>query len=158
MVHLFAGFPRNLTALEALEAALGDRADRAIARDRIRPGAGRAAFERIYAEKSGDVLNYLRRLDPAVAAWIGEHAYARVLSRPGLTPKERELLAVAALIATKQEKQLLSHVLGALRCGADRAEVRSAAAEGMRALAELDRPRMRRALLSALERTSRNVK
>jgi 4-carboxymuconolactone decarboxylase len=151
MVHLFAGFPRNLTALEALDDVVGGAAPRA-PRDRIRPAAGRAVFERIYAEKSDAVLNYLSRLDPVVAAWIGEHAYGRVLSRPGLSPRERELFAVAALIATRQEKQLLSHVLGALRCGADRADVRTAAAQGFVFLSGAPRRRMRAALRAALER------
>src|SRR5262249_53149015 len=138
---------------EALDDVVGDAAPRA-PRDRIRAAAGRAVFERIYAEKTAAVLNYLRGLDPAVAAWIGEHAYGRVLSRPGLVARERELFSVAALIATGQEKQLLSHVLGALRCGADRAAVRTAAAQGFAFVSGSARRRMRAALTSALERVS----
>ncbi|MCA8978894.1 MAG: carboxymuconolactone decarboxylase family protein [Planctomycetes bacterium] len=52
------------------------------------------------------------------AAMIAEHAYGRVLSRPGLDAATRELLASCALAALGQERQLASHARGALRCGA----------------------------------------
>lgn len=130
MVHLFAGFPRNLTALEALHAAVPkDTRRRPPRRERVRegnPAAGRAAFGRIYGAQADAVRETLTALDPAVARWIAVHAYGRVLSRPGLRLRERELLAVAALAASRQEKQLASHARGAVRCGARPAEVRAA--------------------------------
>ena len=55
-----------------------------------------------------------------------EAAYGRVLARPGLSVRTRELLAVAALQALAQKPQLIAHGRGALRCGADRDEVRAA--------------------------------
>jgi 4-carboxymuconolactone decarboxylase len=141
MVHLFAGFPRNLTALEALRAALpvpakgkstkGADSRRNTSRratGRARRSAGRAVFAAIYGPQARAVRAYLTDLDPDVASWIEGHAYARVLSRPGLSVRVRELLAVAALAATAQEKQLASHVRGALRCGATAADVARALA------------------------------
>ena len=57
------------------------------------------------------------------AAWIEEHAYGRVRARPGLPADRRELLAVAALAALGQERQLASHARGSLRVGASAAEL-----------------------------------
>ncbi|MBL8841378.1 MAG: carboxymuconolactone decarboxylase family protein [Planctomycetes bacterium] len=63
----------------------------------------------------------------AVAAdfstWVLEDAYGRVLARPGLAARQRELLAVAALAALDCPAQLKSHLRGALRLGASRAAV-----------------------------------
>ncbi|MCC6405679.1 MAG: carboxymuconolactone decarboxylase family protein [Planctomycetes bacterium] len=60
---------------------------------------------------------------PDFAAFIEGHAYGRILARPGLEPSVRELLACAALAVLGQERQLASHVRGALRCGASSAAV-----------------------------------
>ena len=68
----------------------------------------------------------LARHHPDFARWILEHAYGRVLARPGLSADRRELLAVAALAALGQDRQLASHARGAVRCGASVAEVLAA--------------------------------
>ncbi|MBI3819734.1 MAG: carboxymuconolactone decarboxylase family protein [Planctomycetes bacterium] len=138
MVHLFGGFPRTLNALEALQrafAATGVKPAKASV-DAIRAAAGKRAFQTIYESNAGAVTAYLRGLDPPVARWIADYAYARVLSRPELTLRERELLAVAALAATGQNKQLISHALGARRAGATDAEIRAALRAGLRAIAK----------------------
>ncbi|MBK7877955.1 MAG: carboxymuconolactone decarboxylase family protein, partial [Planctomycetes bacterium] len=124
-VHVFAGFPRLVETYGVLEAAgglgtiepdeaLGDRSAEAARAD------GRALFERIYASDAPAVHGMLARHHPDFARWIEEHAYGRVLARPGLEPRLRELCAVAALAVLGQERQLASHVRGALRCGATR--------------------------------------
>ena len=46
---------------------------------------------------------------PGLARVVLEHAYAGVLSRPGLSPAGRELLAVGCLAASDLERQLASH-------------------------------------------------
>ncbi|HVE42186.1 MAG TPA: carboxymuconolactone decarboxylase family protein [Planctomycetota bacterium] len=60
---------------------------------------------------------------PALAAWILEDGYGKVLSRPILSIRERELIVVALLSALKLPLQLESHVRGALRVGATKGEV-----------------------------------
>jgi 4-carboxymuconolactone decarboxylase len=60
---------------------------------------------------------------PDLADWILADGYGRVLSRPGLPIRERELIVVAVLAALKLPKQLESHVRGALRVGASEREV-----------------------------------
>ena len=59
-----------------------------------------------------------------------EHGYGRVLSRGGLGARARELITVAVLAATRRERQLVSHLLGAARVGAPRAAIRRALLAG----------------------------
>ena len=75
---------------------------------------------------SDRVRRFLTKGHPDFARWIAEHAYGRVLARPGLSADRRELLAVAALAATDQDRQLASHARGSLRCGAEPEELAAA--------------------------------
>jgi len=60
---------------------------------------------------------------PELAEWILEDGYGKVLSRPVLSIRERELIVVAVLSALRLPLQLESHVRGALRVGATKGEV-----------------------------------
>jgi 4-carboxymuconolactone decarboxylase len=86
---------------------------------------------------------------PDLAAWMIEQGYGRVLARPGLSSRARELVAVAVLAATGWERQLLSHLLGAERLGATRAEIRGAADAGLRHAGAAGRRAIRRAWSAA---------
>lgn len=157
MVHLFGGFPRTLNALEAFERAAKaslQKTPPAGSRDRLRAAKGSKSFYKIYSSQAEAVTNYLRRLDKNVAIWIEEHAYARVLSRPDLTILERELLAIAALAATCQHKQLTSHALGARRCGAGELDILRALARGLRAAPRNTHAPARAAVRKALQKAS----
>lgn len=123
--HVFAGFPRVVEAYGVLaaEGGLGAAEPDEILGEADQPDRGRALFERIYQEDSAKVRALLERGHPDFAAFIEGHAYGRILSRPGLAADRRELLAVAGLAALGQERQLASHVRGAIRCGATREEV-----------------------------------
>lgn len=119
-VHLFAGFPRVVEAFGVLDGAggLGSAGPDELLREAPNRPRGRLFFERIYRQRSDQVAEALERYHPELAEWVLGHAYGRVLSRPGLSLLERELLAVVALIATEQERQLASHVRGAVALGA----------------------------------------
>ncbi|MHC4261807.1 MAG: carboxymuconolactone decarboxylase family protein [Planctomycetota bacterium] len=118
--HLFAGFPRVVEAYVVLEESggLGEPSVDELAAEPDRPERGRVLFDRIYGERADRVRALLERAHPDFARWIEGHAYGRVLTRPGLSAAERELLAVAALAATGQDRQLASHARGAVACGA----------------------------------------
>lgn len=125
--HLFAGFPRVVEAATVLSQAGGLGAPEP---GELEPGppdlaAGRALFDAIYAEHAAPVRATLEAAHPLLARWIAEHAYARVLARPGLAADRRELCAVAALAAQGQDRQLAAHARGAVRLGATSAEVRA---------------------------------
>jgi 4-carboxymuconolactone decarboxylase len=68
----------------------------------------------------------IRALHPALDAWMITDGYGKVLSRPGLDLKTRELCIVAACAASGQQRQLHSHLHGALNAGASTAEVEDA--------------------------------
>ncbi len=136
--HLFAGFPRAVEAASVLAAAggLGPPAPDELARAPADPDAGRALFDAIYATRAEAVRAELASFHPELALWIAEHAYARVLARPGLSADRRELCAVAALAAQGQDRQLAAHARGAVRLGASRAEVQAT----LEAIADLLEP------------------
>lgn len=142
--HVFAGFPRVVEAYGVLSACggLGAIEDHELLAEDDQPERGRQLFERIYEKDAPRVREMLRAGHPDFERWIEGHAYGRILSRPGLDPRMRELLAVAGLAALGQDRQMASHARGALRCGATSAEV-SAALEAVADL--IDAQRLERA-------------
>lgn len=149
-VHVFAGFPRTVEAYGVLAevGGLGELGpDERLAEPDL-PERGRALFERIYERHADTIRATLEAGHPDFADLIEGHAYGRVLSRPGLAAATRELLAVAALCALGQERQLASHARGAVRCGAAAEDVHAALAEA----AELMEPERLERGLRVLER------
>jgi 4-carboxymuconolactone decarboxylase len=65
----------------------------------------------------------IRALHPALDAWMIVEGYGKVLSRPGLDLARRELCIVAACAASKQDRQLHSHLHGALHAGASESAI-----------------------------------
>ena len=127
MLMLYAGFPGALEGLRVLNAAWPGAARRtregtpAVWRRR-----GLALCGRVYGRAIARLLPAVRALHPDLEVWMVEHGYGRVLARPGLGARERELVTVSALAALGWERQLVSHVLGARRVGASEAQVREA--------------------------------
>jgi len=118
--HLFAGFPRLVQAFGVLAegGGLGTVGGEEIEGSPIPPERGTQLFDSIYGDGADSVRALLDGYHADFGAWIAEHAYARVLARPGLAPPLRELLAACALAALGQERQLASHARGSLRLGA----------------------------------------
>lgn len=147
--HVFAGFPRVVEAYGVLArcGGLGTPAPDEVLAEPDRPERGRALFERIYGERAEAIRADLAAGHPDFAAFIEGHAYGRILARPGLEPAQRELLAVAALAALGQERQLASHARGARRCGATSEDVRGVL-EAVSDLIEPERLAAARALVA----------
>ena len=99
--HLFCGFPRTLSALDVLRDAGMKLKDPGF--DDPAEGSGAELFDRIYGDGSSPVRDHLASLSPTFATWIADHAYGRVLARPGLRAVERECLAVVALVVAAQK-------------------------------------------------------
>lgn len=131
MLCLYAGYPSALEGLRVLNGVWPGRARRTPegtpARWRAR---GAALCRRVYGPAYARLLPAVRALHPDLAVWMEEHGYGRVLARSGLGVRERELITVAALAALGWERQLVSHVLGALRVGASVPQTRAALAIG----------------------------
>jgi 4-carboxymuconolactone decarboxylase len=68
----------------------------------------------------------IRRLHPDLDDWMIVDGYGKVLSRPGLDLVRRELCIVAACAISRQDRQLHSHLHGALNAGAAATAVSSA--------------------------------
>ncbi len=125
---LFYGFPRTVTAFESLQrewpTPVAPSGGGLPATEHA--AAGARLFAAIYGENSASVLGMLRSFHADFADFVLEAAYGRVLARPGLPPRERELLAVGALAALEQIPQLVAHARGAIGFGARLDEVQEA--------------------------------
>lgn len=62
--------------------------------------------------------NRLRPVVPRLVEVIDDLIYGDIWTRPGLTPRERSLITVAALVGMRQTDQLRSHLEKALANGA----------------------------------------
>ncbi len=125
---LFYGFPRVVTAFEqAAEAWAPGPHDRSGAVPAEQQAArGRELFAAIYGKNDEAVRARLSSFHPDFHDFVLEAAYGRILARPGLDVRTRELLAVGALAALGQMPQLVAHARGALSFHATHAEVREA--------------------------------
>jgi 4-carboxymuconolactone decarboxylase len=126
--YLFAGFPRSLNAFRewrrrvptppesiAPEVPVGDWETR-----------GRETCRAVYGRMYEKLRENIEGLHPALDSWMIVEGYGKVLSRPGLDLPRRELCIVAACAASGQERQLHSHLHGALNVGVAAAVVREA--------------------------------
>jgi len=122
--YLFAGFPRGLNAMREWRRASGREAPREAARaasDHETLDAWREAGERtcarVYGESYERLRHNIRHLHPDLDDWMILEGYGKVLSRPQLDLPRRELCIVAACAAADQDRQLHSHLRGALNVG-----------------------------------------
>lgn len=132
MLMLYAGYPAALEGLRVLNEAWPGhaRATREGTPSRWTK-RGERLCRRVYGPAFAKLVPAVRSLHPDLAVWMVGHGYGRVLSRPGLDARARELVTVAALGALGWERQLVSHLLGALRVGAKPREVESALVTGL---------------------------
>jgi len=78
---------------------------------------GEATCRLVYGEMYERLRVNIRALHPELDEWMIVEGYGKVLSRPGLDLARRELCIVAACAASRQERQLHSHLHGALNVG-----------------------------------------
>jgi 4-carboxymuconolactone decarboxylase len=128
--YLFAGFPRTLNAMRMWRVVSGRPAPstdpEAAAEDfdlwRTR-GAETCAI--VYGESYEKLRQNICELHPALDEWMIVDGYGKVLSRPGVDLRTRELCVVAACAVTGQQRQLHSHLHGALNSGSSPGEIAS---------------------------------
>jgi 4-carboxymuconolactone decarboxylase len=128
--YLFAGFPRALNAarewrrLSGRDAPVGDEGtdlDPAVLVAR-----GEATCSTVYGPFYERLRHNIRALHPALDHWMIVEGYGKVLGRPALDLARRELCVVAACAIARQDRQLHSHLHGALHAGASAAQVDAA--------------------------------
>lgn len=121
--YLFSGFPRALNAAREWRRISG----------RPAPGAddgedfdnaprwrseGEATCATVYGRFYERLRHNIRELHPALDAWMIVEGYGKVLSRRALDLRRRELCIVGACALARQDRQLHSHLYGALHAGA----------------------------------------
>ncbi len=84
---------------------------------------GVKACAEVYGRTYHKLLVNLRALHPAIEPLVVVDAYGKILSRPGLDTKRRELCTLAAIAMLNAPKQLHAHLRGALNTGSTREEV-----------------------------------
>lgn len=125
--YLFAGFPRCLNAMrewrrvsEAPAPEGEDIPEPSLRRWRTQ---GEQTCEIVYGKFYEKLRGNITHLHPALDDWMIVEGYGKILSRPGLALPLRELCIVAACAASGQDRQLHSHLHGALNAGASPEDV-----------------------------------
>ncbi len=128
-VHLFAGFPATIDAFiefrkfKPRQARVKRISGIDNRQDRLR--RGKRLCQQVYHINFNRLISRMDDLHPELAKWIIEDGYGRVLSRSGLTTLDREFVAIAALAVLGWERQLESHIRGAINIGAKQAHLLS---------------------------------
>ena len=128
--HLFSGFPRALNAAREWRRASGRHApngdpdaDPAPARVRAWYARGESTCATVYGDTYERLRTNIRDLHPALDAWMIVDGYGKVLGRPQLDLRRRELCIVAVCAVGEQDRQLHAHLRGALNAGASADEI-----------------------------------
>jgi 4-carboxymuconolactone decarboxylase len=124
--YLFLGYPAALNALSLWRRRTG-----------LRPAPAREGEPALWARRGaqvcgavyGDHYEALRQLmagiHPDLDRWAVTEGYGKVLGRPALDLRTRELCIAAQLAGTTASRQLHSHLRGCLNVGASVADVDS---------------------------------
>lgn len=122
--YLFCGFPRALNAAREWRrvsqrlAPDSDEGEEVGLAEEWRE-RGEQTCAAVYGGMYEKLRLNVRDLHPALDAWMVVDGYGKVLSRPGLDLQRRELCVVAACAAMGQDRQLHSHLRGALNVGVE---------------------------------------
>ena len=128
--YLFAGFPRTLNAMRVWRSVskrpppprepVESSSDLDTWRER-----GEETCEIVYGDSYDKLRKNVLDLHPVLEDWMIVDGYGKVLARPGVDLRTRELCVVAACAVSGQQRELHSHLYGALNAGAPVGEVRA---------------------------------
>ena len=126
--YLFAGFPRALNAARAWRMvserpAPANDAEASVEDLDLWKTRGEETCAVVYGDSYEKLRRNIRELHPALDEWMIVDGYGKVLGRPGVDLRTRELCVVAACAVSGQQRQLHSHLHGALNAGASSSDV-----------------------------------
>ena len=114
--YLFAGFPSALISLKIFgEYFRTPKIKKSAKSISELKQAGERTNRKIYGEKQEKLLSNVNGFSPELSEWLLIEGYGKVLSRNGLSLRERELAIVSILTSLKYEQQLFSHINGAYK-------------------------------------------
>lgn len=126
--YLFLGYPAALNALGLWR----ERSGRGAPSPRRGEGwefwreRGAEVCARVYGDQYERLRENVARLHPDLEEWMVTEGYGKVLGRPGLELRVRELCVAVLLAGLDAEPQLRSHLRGSLLVGARPEEVEEA--------------------------------
>jgi 4-carboxymuconolactone decarboxylase len=123
--YLFVGYPIALQAIAMWRERTGRAAPSKPFRDNARAWRqrGEEVCGKVYAGQYDRLRSNISALHPDMERWMLEEGYGKVLGRPGLDLKVRELCVISVLVGLEAPQQLYSHLRGALNVGATVEEV-----------------------------------
>lgn len=126
--YLFAGYAAVINAFIALNEIAP--ANREFLRERQGSlkkwkARGTKLCQKIYSSQYEKLFHNMKRLHPDLAEWMIWEGYGKVLARPFLSPRVRELLIVGMTAVLNVERQFHSHIKGAINVGATSSEVKA---------------------------------
>jgi len=118
---LMVGWPRTLSAAAIWRRIAGPARSLEEGAEYGRAPEWRARGESVcrvvYGSNYDRLRANIRKLHPDLDAWMVTEGYGRTLGRPGLDLARRELAIVAQVAVQGAERQLHSHLKGALNAG-----------------------------------------
>ena len=133
--YLFLGYPTALQALGVFRDLVPEPAHTESDGDLSQwQKRGAQVCATVYGGQYEKLRANIMRLHPDAERWMLTEGYGKVLARPGLDLKTRELCIIALLAAQDAQQQLHSHLRGALNAGASPAEVEESVAAACSAL------------------------
>lgn len=121
--YLFLGYPRMITAAEILN----DDGDVSPESQNVLPyssaegelwaSRGEAVMRQVYGSVFGQLRDRALSRYPEIFRWMVVEGYGKVLARPGLSLKLREIATVSFLIVENRDATLYSHLRGGLNVG-----------------------------------------
>jgi 4-carboxymuconolactone decarboxylase len=122
--YLFVGYPAALHAIALWRERTGQPAPAAKPEpEEGREPRGIRVCRKVYGTAYDRLVENMARLQPELGAWMIEEGYGKVLGRPGLDLRTRELCIIGLLAAQTAPAQLYSHLRGALLAGAVASDV-----------------------------------
>lgn len=123
--YLFLGFPRMIEAADHLNSIVNiegghsrltqvsyEESERWFVK-------GQKLCKQVYGDKYDILRKRVETFAPDIFRWMVFEGYGKVLSRPKLNIVDRELAIISCLIVELRERQLFSHIIGALNVGTD---------------------------------------
>ena len=151
--YLFLGYPAALEGLALWRRVSGREAAPPREEDPDGwPARGEEICRRVYGGQYERLREGVRGLHPELERWMVTEGYGKVLGRPGLALRARELCIVALLAVLGAPRQLHSHLRGALNVGASEEQIEEALARALRLAREEEAALARETWLEVLTR------